>query len=863
MQIINFLTNLDINIYVYLGLLLFLVVGILFKDKPKNIQDYALGVKPFSMPTLVATMAATLIGGGTTIGDATLYYNEGLLLMFPLVIGYLAYIFFAHYILPKLDKYYGEVSIASINARIYGASVERVTGIVAYMYCFGAYAMQIKAVGIVIEYALGYNSLFATSLSFLVITAYSAFGGVRSVIRTDVVQFLIFMVVLPTVAIFLLKENGGVYAIFKKTSWKTNDNFNLMSYVSLFIFSLAPKIYPMFIHRLLIGRDRNKEIIYFTVLIQIICSLFAIIVASVAISKYQGGEGNLIFLKTTGDVIKNNFLHALFTMAMLAVILSSADSLINTGAIIFVENIIKNKIKDDSVKLLIVKIITAISGFLGLFIALKITSLLSIILFFAQYYSVTLLIPFLGGLFVKNANSLMFWTSSITGFISYTLLKLLVPEIEHTAYVISLFMSFIAFLLAKYFSKRGIINVREVLKRMESFTESIIKQMNIPINKLSYAIIPISIFTLFTDIISNEINTDTIVFKLIAGLIGLSFIFIDRIFMHSKRIVRNCYVLLAIWYCFPFLSSYLYYTLPDSNVAFANMVVSCTLLAVIFSSQILVVFMSIGALSGSLAFIILKPIKFSTFIPQALILTLIVLYVGVISYFILRTKEVGIKKFISDLTKETLGEGNKKSSIILNEYSKVIEVIKRHEKAKEFFLEKRSEFRGYAESDDIITANVDELVEKLNDYMSLIGLEKEIKFNIKNAIKNITITKPVSMIYTIVFSIAYYMLKFNEKVININVTSRNKKLYIKYTLPNLKLKIEEIKKYVQDLNRPEGIMSFELVKKIINKQDDMEIIMSTKAITLTISIVVSEVMEKNTRFIDFSSQESNNQKVLN
>ena len=259
MGIIKFLTNLDVSIYLYLGLCLFLVVGLLFKDRPKNIQDYALGIKPFSMPVLVATMAATLIGGGSTIGNVNLFYNDGFLFIIPGIIGYSGYIFFVRYILPKFDIYYGELSIASVLSKIYGTSVERFAGIVAYMYCFGALALQVKAVGFIIEYALGYNSTYATIMSFTIITIYSAIGGVRSVIRTDVIQFLIFIIILPAIAAFLLEENGGIYVVFEKNTWKIRDNFNLMSYISLFVFSLTPNISPTFIHRLLVGRNKNKN----------------------------------------------------------------------------------------------------------------------------------------------------------------------------------------------------------------------------------------------------------------------------------------------------------------------------------------------------------------------------------------------------------------------------------------------------------------------------------------------------------------------------------------------------------------------------------------------------------------------------
>lgn len=621
----------------------------------------------------------------------------------------------------------------------------------------------------------------------------------------------------------------------------------------------------MFIHRLLIGKDKNKnkEIIYFTVLMQIICSLFAIIVAAVALSKYQGMEGNSVFFKTIGDVIQNNFFHALFSIAMLAVILSSADSLINTGAIIFVENVIKDKIKNSSSKLRMAKIVTVISGFLGLFIALKSTSLLSIIFFFAQCYSATLLIPFVGGLFIKNADSHIFWVSSITGFISYTLLKILAPEIEHTAYVISLFMSFIAFILTIYLVKKNIINHEKYLVKLENITENIIKQMNIPVSKLGYAIIPVSFFTTFTQIISDGIIINTIVFMVAAGIIGLSFIFIDTIFEHQKRILRNCYVLFAIWYCFPFLSAYLYYTLPNSNVAFANMVISCTLLAVIFSSKVLCIFMTIGALLGSLVFVILRPVEFGVFISHATILASIVLYIGIISYFILRTKEAGIKKIISEVIKETSGGGSNKSSIILNQYLKVIEVVKKHEKAKELFLEKRSEFKGYEESNDIIAINIEELVEILRDYLSLIELEKGIKFEIQNTIKDITINRPISTIYTIVFSIAYQMIGFNEKINKISITNKNNQIVIKYNLPNLELNISEIKRYVRGSNNPEEIISFSLIERIISEQKNMEIKTSKNSITLTIISVTKSTRGEDIEYINLLSSESKTPKVFN
>ena len=287
------LINLDVSIYVYIGLLLFLAAGVLYKDKPTNIKDYALGANPFSTPALVATMVATFIGAGNTIGYVTLFYKNGLLFVLLPVCGCFAHVLFARYILPQFDYYYGKLSVVSVITKIYGNSVKKFVGFIAYTYCFGVLAMQIKATGIIIEYALGYPSVSAMIVSFMVITIYSAVGGIKSVVRTDVLQFLIFIIVLPVFAFFLLKENSGVSQLTELNMWKVRENFNLLSYISLLILSLSPEISPIFIHRILVGRDQmqNRRIIYFWILIKIICTLFTIVVAMVAINQYQGIEG--------------------------------------------------------------------------------------------------------------------------------------------------------------------------------------------------------------------------------------------------------------------------------------------------------------------------------------------------------------------------------------------------------------------------------------------------------------------------------------------------------------------------------------------------------------------------------------------
>ena len=839
MNIINTIINLDVSIYVYIGLLLFLVVGIIIKDSPKNIKDYSLGNQPFSTPVLIATMAATLIGGGSTIGEVGLFYNAGLLLVLPGIIGYLGYFIIIYCILPRFNKYYGAISIASVLSKIYGISVERFSGIVASLYCFCLVALQVKVIGIIIQYALGYNSIFATILSFLIITIYSAFGGIKSVIRTDIVQFIIFIVLLPIIASALLKDNGGIYSVFEKVTWEKSANFNLINYISLFIFCLTPNISPHFIHRLLVGRNNNnnKKTIYFTALIQILCSVFAIIVAAISIVKYQGVDRNIVFFESILGGVTINLFKGAFAVAMLAIVLSTADSLMNTGAIIFVENVIRDKINDEKTKLFLVKVTTILSGFIGIFIALKAKTLLEVIWFIGQYYFVTIFVPFVGGLFVNNAKPIMFWTSSLTGVVIYTLLKIVVPNFEYLIYVISLIGSTLAFMLSKYLVQNNIKITSLLFENIRKYSDDIIKKMNIPETKLGYAIIPMSFFTLILEVVYDAISINTGILEFIAALIGLSFIFIDRIFTGSSKTIRNYYILFSIWYCFPFLAAYLYSMLPNMGIAFANMVITCTFLAIIFSSRVVILFLTTGTLLGCGTYVVINKTNLIEFLPQIFILAATIFYIVIISCFILKEKEIGIKKFIEELLCQTSGKDRSGSFAILNQYSEVIDVFKRYERAKKVFLEKCAGFNWSGESRDFTTLYMDELVRVLKDYISLLALGNRVSYEISNSVKNITTNKPIAMIYTMIFSLSTYMSYFNQRIIKVSIARTGNILQVKYNIPGLKLQMQELIKYITTSEKEEGIVKFDIVKKIIEKEQDMSMYYDHKTLILSLPIV--------------------------
>lgn len=257
-----------------------------------------------------------------------------------------------------------------------------------------------------------------------------------------------------------------------------------------------------------------------------------------------------------------------------------------------------------------------------------------------------------------------------------------------------------------------------------------------------------------------------------------------------------------------------------------------------------------GAILGSVTFVILNPIKFDVFIVNITVLSLVIIYILVILFFIFKVKEILIKKFISGFKEETYGINKKVIDIAINYWE-----------ARKAYLSKRLDLD--VKRNDVFIVSIEDMLKELKNYLAFTELEREVKFNIQNKIKNITTTKPISMIYTIVFSIAYQMIGFNEKRIDISVISRNNQIIIKYSLPNMELNIKEVKKYIRGKNNPEEIMDFDLVEKIINEQDGIKIKFTKNSIVVIIESIVKSIGIDDVEFINIYSAQNKNPKVLN
>jgi len=93
------------KIIVILYLLIILVVGLLAGRKVKNLSQFSVAGRSFSSLVIFATLSASFIGGGFSMGNAEKVFLFGIVNIFALWGFSLKEILVAKFIAPRMDNY--------------------------------------------------------------------------------------------------------------------------------------------------------------------------------------------------------------------------------------------------------------------------------------------------------------------------------------------------------------------------------------------------------------------------------------------------------------------------------------------------------------------------------------------------------------------------------------------------------------------------------------------------------------------------------------------------------------------------------------------------------------------------------------
>ena len=113
----NFLLELTI---ITIFLLFTLAIGIFRSRGINTLRDYAIGLKGYSTPVLIATLSATFIGGNTLSAGIEGGFNIGIRNVFVVLGSAIASFVIGKWIAPRIERFKGKISFGEILETAYG-----------------------------------------------------------------------------------------------------------------------------------------------------------------------------------------------------------------------------------------------------------------------------------------------------------------------------------------------------------------------------------------------------------------------------------------------------------------------------------------------------------------------------------------------------------------------------------------------------------------------------------------------------------------------------------------------------------------------------------------------------------------------
>jgi solute:Na+ symporter, SSS family len=422
------------NIITAIYLLVVLIIGIWAGRKVKTLNDFSVAGRSFPAWVIFATLSASFIGGGFSIGNAEKVFRYGLVNIFALWGFSFKELLVAWFIAPRMGRYKDPISVGDIMDYHYGKNARVITGVLSVVLCAGILGAQVGAIGYIFNVFLGIDRIYGIIIGCGIVIAYSTIGGMRAVIFTDIFQFVVLSIGIPAVLVFAVIKAGGVAPMLSAVP---PDHLTLLgpmtitAFLSLFLtFVVGETLVPPYVQRLFLSRDveATKR---GTLLSGLFSFPFFFITGAIglaALALFPDINPDLALLYTIKHVLPV-VMQGIVVAGVISIVMSSADSFLNSAAVSAVQDIIKPLIRTPVDKeLFLVKGINLLTGILAVVFAINIKSILDILIYSYHFWSPVMLVPLAAGIMGVRVKARNFYWGMTGGILAVFVWKFILGE---------------------------------------------------------------------------------------------------------------------------------------------------------------------------------------------------------------------------------------------------------------------------------------------------------------------------------------------------------------------------------------------------------------------------------------------------
>ncbi len=422
------------NVIVVVYLLIVLIVGLVAGRKVKDLSQFSVAGRSFGSFVIFATLSASFIGGGFSMGNAEKVFLFGVVNIFALWGFSFKEILVAKFIAPRMDNYKTAISVGDIMEKHYGKVAKVITGVFSVIVSAGILGAQIGSIGYIFNVFLGIPQVYGILIGYGIVFLYSTVGGMRSVVYTDIIQFIVLAIGIPLVLIFGITKIGGI-SEFRAAVPASHFSFpgglgSITAFISLFLtFLLGETLVPPYVQRLFLAKDKShtQKGTLWSGIFSI--PFFAVtgLIGLVALVLNPQLDPNLAMPYVIKEVLPLG-ISGIVIAGIISIVMSSADSFLNAASVSFIHDIItplrKNKLSLKA-ELLSARLINILVGGISLIFAIKIKSILDILIYAYNFWSPIVLVPLISamlGLKVKFSQFLAGGIAGITGVVIWNMI---------------------------------------------------------------------------------------------------------------------------------------------------------------------------------------------------------------------------------------------------------------------------------------------------------------------------------------------------------------------------------------------------------------------------------------------------------
>lgn len=429
---------------IFIGVAIYLVImlsiGVYASKKASSAANFIVAGRRMPFWICSATIVATWFGGGTMMGGAGASYERGLLGVIADPFGGALALFIVGFFFVRLFRRLRLLTLIDFFENRYGKTAATIAAIGSISSNVGWTGALLVAFGYVFETLTGVPLELGIMGGAVVVFIYTVAGGMWAVALTDFVQMVVIAVGLVMLLVVVVIDVGGWGNIGPHLP---EDTFRMIpaehtaaTWLNYFrawlILGLADVTAQTLLQRAFSAKNEQvaQNSFYLAGFGHLSLGLIPVTLGIIASVTMPG----LADPETVIPELAIAHLHpvaiAIFVGALLAAIMSSADSALLAAASVFSTNILPlfKPQASDRLRLLATRIAIPVFGSIAIFVALEVKVVYNLILDANSVILVCVTIPFIVGVWWRRANRIGALASMAMGFITWFLAIMLAPD---------------------------------------------------------------------------------------------------------------------------------------------------------------------------------------------------------------------------------------------------------------------------------------------------------------------------------------------------------------------------------------------------------------------------------------------------